>query len=82
MDGQEESILGMHPVGVVRSKATGGDDAVHMEMEPQVLSPGVQDTEKANVRSQMFGVGGDFQQGSCTGAKQQVVEQPGMPLTE
>jgi len=53
-----------------------------MGMEPQVLSPGVQNTEKANVRSQMFGVGGDFQQGSCTGAKQQVVEQPGMPLTE
>src|SRR5215469_5831982 len=45
-----------------------------MGMMQQVLAPGVEDREKADFRSQMFGVTGDFEKGFCAGAEQQIVE--------
>src|ERR1700757_4808878 len=40
----------------------------------EVLSPCVQDTEKANVGAQMFRICGDLQQSCCTGSKQERVK--------
>ena len=45
-----------------------------MRMQQQVLSPGVQDAEKADLCSQMFRIGGDLQQRGGTAAKQCVIE--------
>ena len=36
--------------------------AVNVGMEEQVLSPGVQDADETDLRSQVFGIDGDLQQ--------------------
>src|SRR5215472_212533 len=40
----------------------------------QVLTPGVEDREKADFRSQMFRITRDLEKGFCAGAEQQVIE--------
>lgn len=56
----------MNPARVVWRQSTGGDDAVHMGMSLQVLPPGVEHTQEADLRAEMFGIGGHLFQ--CRGA--------------
>src|ERR1019366_3869706 len=44
-------------------------------MEEQVLSPGVQDADHADLCARVFAIDGDLQQGLRAGGEQQVVEQ-------
>jgi len=44
-------------------------------MQQQVLSPGVQDRDHADLGSQVFRIGCDLQQGLCAGGEQQIVKQ-------
>src|ERR1700723_4380895 len=44
-------------------------------MQKQVLSPGVQDADHADLGAQVFAIDGDLQQGMSAGGEQQVVEQ-------
>jgi hypothetical protein len=60
---------------VVKRESAGGNDAVNVGMQEQVLSPGVECADDADFSSQVFGIGGDFEQGLSTGGEQQVVEQ-------
>jgi hypothetical protein len=46
-----------------------------MGMMLQGLSPGMQDTEKADLCTEMFRIGSGFQQRFGTGAEQQVIEE-------
>src|SRR5215471_4531013 len=48
---------------------------MYVRMMQQVLSPGVQHAEKADLGAEMSGIGGDFQQCGGTGAEQEAVEQ-------
>lgn len=45
-----------------------------MRVLQEILSPSVQDTEKANLGAQMFWICGDLQQSRRTGSKQERVE--------
>ena len=38
------------------------------------LSPGMQDAQESDLRSEMFRVGGDFQQCGCAGVEQELEE--------
>ena len=67
--GQEEIIAGTDPALAVRRKASGGDYTMDMRMKEQVLPPSVQYGKKADLGAQMFGVGGDLEQGFCGGAE-------------
>jgi hypothetical protein len=60
LDGKEEGILGMNPAGVAWVETAGGNDAVEMRMQPQVLSPGMQDAEEADFGSEVLGVAGNL----------------------
>src|SRR5690349_6137159 len=40
---QEKAIARMHPTTVIERKSAGGNEAVDMWMERQILSPGMQD---------------------------------------
>ena len=51
-------------------------------MKQQVLSPRVQDGEKANLCTEVLGISRGFQQCFCHGAKQQVVQQHRIALTQ
>ena len=82
LDGEEEGILGMNPTGIAWVETAGGNDAVEMRMQSQVLSPGVQNAEEADLGSEVLGVGRNFEHGLSAGAEEQIVEQPWIALTE
>ena len=74
LDGEKEGILGMNPARVAWIEAAGGNDAVEVRMQAQVLSPGVQNAEEADPGSEMPGIGCDFKHGLGAGAEKQIVE--------
>src|SRR6266581_2517810 len=74
-DGQEERIARADPTTSVRREPARRDDTVNVGMQEQVLSPGVQDADQADLGSQVFRIGCYLQQGLSTGGEQQVVEQ-------
>ena len=52
-----------------------GNDTVNVGMQEQVLSPGVECADDADLSSQVFGIGGDFEQSLSAGGEQQVVKE-------
>ena len=82
LDGEEERILRMNPARVAWIETAGGNDAVEMRVQSQVLSPGVQNAEEADLGSEVLGVGRNFEHGLSAGAEEQIVEQPWIALTE
>ena len=71
---QEEWIAGMDPAGVVGGNTSGRNQTMEMRMEQQVLTPTVQHGKETDLCAEMFGVGGDLEQGLGSGVEQQVVE--------
>ena len=82
LDGEEEGIFRMNPVRIAWIETAGGNDAVEMRMQSQVLSPGVQNAEEADLGSEVLGVGRNFKHGLSAGAEEQIVEQPWIALAE
>jgi hypothetical protein len=82
LDGEEEGIPGMKPAGIACVETAGGNDAVEMRMQSQVLSPGVENAEEADLGSEVLGVGRNFEHGLSAGAEEQIVKQPWIALTE
>jgi hypothetical protein len=82
LDGKEEGILRMNPARVAWIETAGGNDAVEMRMQSQVLSPGVQNAQEADLGSEVLRVGRNFEHGLSAGAEEQIVEQPWIALTE
>ena len=74
LDGEKEGILGMNPARVAWIETTGGDDAMEVRMQAQVLSPRMQDAEESDPGSEMLRVGRDFKHGVGAGAEEQIVE--------
>lgn len=40
---------------------------MNVRMQEQVLPPRVQNTDRADLRAEVTGISGDFEQGFCTG---------------
>ena len=74
-DGKKKGVVGGDPASVVRSESTSGDYAVNMRMMLQLLIPGMEDAEEADLCAQVAGIGRDLQQSFGAGVKQQVVDQ-------
>jgi hypothetical protein len=72
----------MNPAGVIGGKSAGGNRAVGVRMKQQVLTPGVQDTQKTNLCSQMLRVAGDLKERGRAGLEQQAIEDFRIVLTE
>ena len=51
-------------------------------MRQQILSPCVQDAQKTDLSTQVFGIGRDFQHGGRAGLKQKVIEDTRIALTK
>src|SRR6516162_1072990 len=60
---------------MVRREPARRNDTVNMGMKEQVLPPGVQDRNDANLGSQVLRIRCDFQQRLCAGGVQQIVKQ-------
>ena len=82
LDGEEEGIFGMNPAGIAWFETAGGNDAVEMRMQSQVLSPSVENAEETDLGSEVLGVGRNFEHGLSAGAEEQIVKQPWIALTE
>ena len=74
LDGEEERILGMNPAGVAWIETAGGNNAVEMRMQSQVLSPGVQNAEEADLGSEVLGVCRNFEHGLRASAEEQIIK--------
>jgi hypothetical protein len=62
------------PALTMRGNAAAWYDAMHVRMVQQILPPRVQDREEADLRAEMFRIGGDRAQRFGAGAEQHVVE--------
>ena len=58
-DGKKEILSGSDPFLAVLGKPTARDHAMEMRVEEKILSPSVQNGGKPDLRSQVFGIGGD-----------------------
>ena len=72
--GQEEARPAGDPALAIRREAPARHHTVQMRMVQQVLAPGVQDRDEADLGAQMPGVGGDRAQRLGGRTKQQVVD--------
>src|ERR1035438_4066464 len=59
---------------MVWSQAAGGGDTVDVGMMLELLVPGVEHAEEADLRAQVAGIASDLQQGGGAGLKEQAVE--------
>src|SRR5260370_33036561 len=59
--GEKEVVApGINPMGVVRRQTAGSNDAVNMGMMQQLLVPGAQNTEEADLGVEVLGVAGNL----------------------
>src|SRR5262249_34416168 len=70
---QEEGIARGNPSLVVSGKGAGWNHAVNMRVMLKILSPGVENTQEADVGAKMLWVGSNLQQGCGTAAEQEVI---------
>ena len=72
--GQEVVVAGVHPAGVIRREAASWHNAMHMRVSAELLAPGMQDSEEADLRAEMSVITSEFQESRGTGAEQEIVE--------
>jgi hypothetical protein len=70
---QKERVARADPALVVKGQTTRRDYAMDMRVVLEVLAPGVEHTEEANLRSEMLRVGSHLQQSRGAGAEQEIV---------
>jgi hypothetical protein len=63
LHGQEERVMRMDPTLVAQRQAPRRDHAVNVRVMLKILAPGVEHAQKADFRSEMFGVDSHLQQG-------------------
>jgi hypothetical protein len=59
--------------GAVEGEATARHDAVDVRMVLEVLSPGMEHAEQADIGSKVLRVASHFEQGGGTGSEEQIV---------
>jgi hypothetical protein len=72
-DWEEEVRTAADPAGTVRAKPAARDGAMDVRMIEQVLAPGVEDGEEAEIGSQVFRVAREGEQGLGNGAQEDAV---------
>ncbi len=73
-NGEKEARVRSNPAGVIEREPAGGNNAVDMRMNLELLVPGVEHTEKADLSSEMGGVASDFEKSFCASTKQQTID--------
>ncbi len=69
-DGKKEAATGFEPAVVVGREPAGGEHTMDVRMMLELLVPGVEDTEEADLCTQMAGMASNFEQGLGAGAEQ------------
>src|ERR1700692_4317357 len=74
VDGKKEPVARFYPVGEIERQPAGGNDAVDMGVEPELLIPSMQHGEEADSRAELSRIASDFEKCFRTGAEQQIVD--------
>ena len=82
LDGKKEGVASFDPVGVISGESAGRNHAMDMRVKFELLIPGVQYAEEADLRAEMFGITSDFEKGFRTGAKQKIVNDLLVPQSQ
>ena len=61
LDRQKKPGMRRDPASVIPGQTAAGHHAMDMRMSVQGLSPGMQNTEKADFGAETLGIGGNFQ---------------------
>ena len=61
-------------MAAIRRETTAGDHTMQVGMMEQVLAPGVEHGEKADLRTQVLGISGDSEQGVRCGSEQDTIQ--------
>ena len=61
-------------MGVIEREPSGRDHTVDVGMKLELLIPGVQHAEEADLGTEMSGIAGYFEKRFCTGTEQQIVD--------
>ena len=81
--GEEESATGRsQPARPVGAQGAVGDEAVDMDVLPEVLPPGVEHHGDAELATEPSGIAAELEQGLRGGVEQQAVDEGGMALGE
>ncbi len=67
--GKKETRAGSNPSSMVERESAGRDDTVDMGMKLQLLVPGMQHTEEADLGPETPGIAGDLEESFCTGTQ-------------
>jgi hypothetical protein len=69
LDGEKEARARSNPAGVIEREPAGGDNTVDMGIKLELLVPGVEHAEEADLGPEMSGVASDLEKSFCTGTK-------------
>ena len=79
--GEEESAAGWsQPALAVGAQGAVGDDAVDMDVLPEILPPGVEHHGDAELAAEPAGIAAELEQGLRGGVEQQAVDESGIAL--
>ncbi len=67
--GKKEARAGSNPSRMVEREPAGRDDTVNMGMNLQLLVPGMQHTEEADLGPETSGIAGGLEESFCTGTE-------------
>src|ERR1700730_6086272 len=70
---KKESFATRDPAASVGRESAAGNDTMQVRVEHQILSPGVQDSEEADLGTQMFGISSNSAQGFSGSPEENVV---------
>jgi len=73
-DGEKEASAEWNPAGVIARQPTVGNNTMDMGVKLELLIPGMQHAEEADLGPEMSGCASDFEKGVGTGAEQQIVD--------
>ena len=74
LNGKKEAMARVNPTSVVEAEPARRNDAVDMRMMFQLLVPGMEHAEEADVGTEMLRIPSDFAQRFSAGAEQQTVD--------
>ena len=69
-DGKKEARACWNPMGVIELQSAGGHDAMRVRVMFELLIPGVEHTEEADLRAERLRIASDFEEGCGTGLQQ------------
>ncbi len=73
-NGKKESVAWFDPARVIGRQSTGWHHAMDMWVGREFLTPGMQNAEETDFRTEVFGIAGHFEKSFRTGVKQEIVD--------